>query len=111
LGAGGSREFPHRLGGPIAAGDYHIVIDGYDSTNNGILFAEVIHRPGSDAGTGGTVIVSATGHPPTDGTSIFLDATVSGAEVNAACGDTLVVRVTHQGGGNFYEMLVTLDIP
>lgn len=87
---------------------------GYQSTGDGVLRGEVILRSGPDAGTGGTVIVSATGTPPGPdaGTNVFLDVTVQGASIAANCGDTLVFRITQiSGTSSFFELFPELDIP
>jgi hypothetical protein len=90
-------------------------VTGYQSTNDGVLRGEVILRSGPDAGTGGTVLLSATGTPPPDagpGLSVYLDETVAGAPFASACGDTLVFRVTQMSGtSSFLEIFVELDIP
>ena len=114
MGVGGSLELPHRLAGPLPAGEYHLRAHGYQPTQDGVLLGEVLYRAGPDAGTGGTLIVSATGTPPPPdaGSDVYLDMIVRGATVAAACGDTLVFRVTLTSGtSDFFEVFLDLDVP
>jgi hypothetical protein len=114
VGVGDSLELPYRIKGPFPAGTWRLYVEGYQSTGDGVLRAEVIHRPGPDAGTGGTVFLTATGTPPPPdaGSNVYLDVTLQGAMLNANCGDTLVFRITQVSGtSDFYEIFPELDVP
>jgi hypothetical protein len=119
LGVGDSLELPYTLPGPLPAGNYRLVVTGFQDAHDGMLHGEVLYRSGGpDAGAGADggayqLVVEADGTPPgAGGGDTYLDVTVQGAAISAACGDTLVYRVTYVAGSEpFYEVFLTLDIP
>lgn len=99
---------------------YRLKANGYQSALDARLHADVLFRQGGpDAGAGvdgGPFQLITSGEGPARrldaGSETFLDTVVSGPAIPAACGDTLLYRVTVLSGTtNFYDLELSLDIP
>ena len=117
---GGSHEIPYVLHGPLPAGNYHLTVEAYQRNYDAILHAEILYRPGGpDAGSGVDggpfqTILSADGTPPLPdaGSFVYLEANANQAAIEAACGDTLMVRVQAVSGtADLLSVVPTLEIP
>ena len=94
MGVGDPLEATYPLTGPVAAGTWHLVGDGLILAAVDMQF-EVLWR----SGQGDHLIVSFQHHfdPPTGSqaySAVPLDADAVGADVAAAAGDSLVLRMT-----------------
>jgi hypothetical protein len=117
---GDSLEIPYRLRGSLPGGEYHVLVEAYERTFDGVLRVELGYRAGgSDAGVGvdgGSyrIFLSGVGHPPDpDGGSFtyFETKTTTGA-ITAACGDTMILRITAvSGSSDFIGVTPTVDLP
>ena len=86
----------YRLSGPIPAGSYHLIADGFVSDEPVVRF-EILWRR---AGTADDMPIVTFEHryPAPPVTFAQYEETLGGAQVPAADGDLLVLRVTLIGG-------------
>jgi len=89
---------PWTLSGALPAGEYHLLIQGYQPTMDAVVRADLIHGSRTVGTTTASANAGVDGGFPGDFTT-----TIEGEAVTPNCGDQLVLVLTLVSGGSPYN--------
>ena len=107
----------YKLSGALPTGGYLVDIEGYNSSTDAHVTAELLLRPAGavDGGGGDVQLAMIDGPPPTTGDGFHLRPWINKTACltgTGAAGDGLVLRVNYVSGSSIFGSIVTsLKIP
>ena len=95
---------PYDLQGSLPAGAYALFVQGFETSGDGVMRAELVHRRGgADLATIASATTAVAQADVDGGFPGDYRATLDGAAIAADCGDQLVLRLTLLSGSAPYS--------
>ncbi|HZS37357.1 MAG TPA: hypothetical protein VFF06_11055 [Polyangia bacterium] len=96
---------PWALAGSLPAGEYRLRIQGYQSTGDAVMRADLLWRSSGGDRRIGTATASAAAAAVDGGFPGDLAAPIDASAIAAACGDSLVLKLTLVSGASPYSTI------